>query len=262
MQVDHTGEASDVHRSPAVERAMLLLGELERQPGGLSLDELARNTSISRSSVYRILNSLEAHGAVRSVRGGAYVLGSLILKLASSTLTSKMDFDLPRVAQPYLEAASYATGETAKVSIHDLGATLVVAGAPGHSSNALHTVVGRYLPLHAGAASKVLLAHLGEAEIGQVLRSRLARFTPLTLCDAASLRAELARVREQGWAYDGGEYGITVQSYGAPVIADGGRVVAAVSIPFIARRDEAHRSLLFAQTVATAEAIGADLRRS
>src|SRR5690606_17711816 len=152
---------------------------LERRPDGMSLDELVRQTAISRSSVYRILNSLEAHGAVRSVRGGVYVLGGLILKLASSTLTTKMDFDLPRIAQPHLDAAAFATGETAKVSIHDLGATLVVAGAPGFSGHALHTVIGRYLPLHAGAASKVLLAHLPEGEIRRLLRSRLPRFTPL-----------------------------------------------------------------------------------
>lgn len=262
MQAENVAGLSEANRNPAVERAMILLGELERRPDGMSLDELVRQTAISRSSVYRILNSLEAHGAVRSVRGGIYVLGGLILKLASSTLTTKMDFDLPRIAQPHLDAAAFATGETAKVSIHDLGATLVVAGAPGSSGQALHTVVGRYLPLHAGAASKVLLAHLPDAEIRRFLRTRLPRFTPQTLCDEAALLSELRRITEQGWSYDGGEYGINVHSYGAPIVVDDGRVVGAVSIPFVARKDEAHYKRIFDQTLATAHAIGDELKRA
>lgn len=262
MQAEAIAGLSAANRNPAVERAMILLGELARRPDGMSLDELVRQTAISRSSVYRILNSLEAHGAVRSGRGGVYVLGGLILKLASSTLTTKMDFDLPRIAQPHLEAAAFATGETAKVSIHDLGATLVVAGAPGVSGHALHSVVGRYLPLHAGAASKVLLAHLPQAEIRRLLHTRLPRFTRLTFCDEAPLLAELEQIRAQGWSYDGGEYGLDVHSYGAPITAEGGRVVGAVSIPFVARDDAAHYRRLFEQTLATALAIGDELRRS
>ena len=124
------GRAEDAHRNPAVDRSMALLDELERNPHGISLDELAARTSVSRSSAYRILNSLEAHRMIRSLKGGAYVLGSRILQLASSTASMAMaDFDLPRIVQPHIERAAEATGETAKISIFDRGAVLVIAGA-------------------------------------------------------------------------------------------------------------------------------------
>ena len=66
------------------------------------------------------------------------------------------------------------------------------------------------------------------------LKASLPRFTPKTLVDRASLSAELAKVRRQGWAHDKGEYMLSVQAFAAPVADSSGRVVAALSTPFLA----------------------------
>lgn len=253
--------AEDAHRNPAVERSMALLDELERNPNGISLDELVLRTSVSRSSAYRILNSLEAHRMVRSLKGGSYVLGSRILQLASSTSALAMkDFDLPRIVQPYLERAAERTGETAKISIFDRGSVLVIAGAASTAEHSLHTVVGRYLPLHAGAAGKVLLAYLPGEERSRFLHTNMKRFTELTMTTEAELLPELDLIKEQGWASDMGEYSINVNSYGAPIFASDGKMVAAISIPFGAGRDRAHHERIKQTAIRTVAAIGEELR--
>lgn len=251
----------EANRNPAIERAMALLDELERSPNGASLDELSSRTKVSRSSAYRILNSLEAHRMIRSLRGGSYVLGSRVLQLASGTAAATVDFDLPHIVQPHIENAVRETGESAKVSIYDRGAVLVIAGASATTGHALHTVVGRYLSLHAGAAGKVLLTHLPEEEINRFLRTRLRKFTELTLTDEAELRPELEKVKAQGWAYDAGEYNININSYGAPVFARDGKMVAAISIPFGAGRDQVHHERVKMTVLQIAEEIGIELVR-
>lgn len=256
------GRAEDAHRNPAVERSMALLDELERNPQGVSLDELVLRTSVSRSSAYRILNSLEAHRMIRSLKGGSYVLGSRILQLASGTASVAMsDYDLPRIVQPHLERAAEKTGETVKISIFDRGAVLVIAGAAAMTEHSLHTIVGRYLPLHAGAASKVLLAYLPKEERARFLHTNLKRFTKLTMTSEAELLPELDLIKEQGWSSDMGEYSINVNSYGAPVFASDGEMVAAISIPFGAGRDQEHHERVRKTAIRTVADIGDELVR-
>lgn len=252
-------EPKPINGNPAIGRAMELLGELERSPNGLSLDELTRRTSISRSSVYRILKSFEAHGVVRALLGGTYVLGSRILQLAASISSAAMDHDLPRLSQSHLEHAARETGETTKVSIHDRGAVLVVLGAPGSSDHALHTVTGRYQPLHAGAGSKILMSHLAEEEFLRLTTSKLKRFTGLTLVTEADLRAERERILVENWSFDPGEYSPNINAYGAPIFEPGGTLVGAVSIPFGSPRSQAHHDLVRDVAIATAQAISEDI---
>lgn len=249
------------NRNPAVDRAMVLLGELERNPAGISLNELTRRTNVSRSSAYRILNSLEKHGMVRVLRGGAYILGSRILELATHTAVGTRDFDLARIVQPHVDRAATKTGETAKVSVYDRGDVVVISGAPGTTPHALHTVVGRSLPLHAGAASKILLAHLPKSEIKRFLSFELRKITKLTLTSEAELMPELEKIKAQGWSYDPGEFSINVSSYGAPIYDKDGQLVAAISIPFGAGRDAAFHDHVRKTAIATVKAISADLKR-
>lgn len=253
--------AEEAHRNPAVERSMALLDEIERSPNGVSLDELVLRTSVSRSSAYRILNSLETHRMIRSLRGGSYILGSRILQLASHTAVASRDFDLPRIVQPYLERAAEKVGETVKISIFDRGAVLVIAGAAATTEHSLRVVVGGYLPLHAGAASKVLLAYLPQDKRERILHANLKRFTRHTLTTEAELLPELDLIKMQGWSSDMGEYSINVNSYGAPIFTRDGDVVAAISIPFGAGRDQVHHDRVRDTAISTVAAIRDELVR-
>jgi DNA-binding IclR family transcriptional regulator len=90
--------------------------------------------------------------------------------------------------------------------------------------------VGRTLPLHAGAAAKILLAHLPEAGQREVLASKLVRFTPFTVTDRKQLRRELGRIRTHGYAYTSQEVDPGSHAVAAPVSDFSGQVVAALGI--------------------------------
>lgn len=247
------------NKSPGVERAMEILGAIERDPSGLSLDELSDITGVTRSTTYRILNALKAYGMVRGLKGGSYVIGSRVLQMAASVGDFLMDYDYPRIARQHLESAAHQTGETVKISIHDRGTVLVVAGASGHSDQALATVVGRYQPLHAGAASKILLSTYPDDQIDHLFRIGLVRYTDLTLTSKEEMMRELAAIRQQKWSFDPGEYADTINAYGAPITAPSGETVAALSIPFVAGHDRPYHDEIRQAACKTAHDISAAL---
>jgi DNA-binding IclR family transcriptional regulator len=214
---------------------------------------------VPRTTVYRVLNTLADHDVVRRTGEGAWRLGPRLLALAARVLPDPHGYDLAALARPHLERLAEATGLTAKLSVLDGDAALVVATAPGTREFALTVVPGQRLPLHAGAASKVLLAGLAGPATEGLLAGGLAAYTDRTLTDRRRLVRELAQVRRQGWAEDRGEYLTSVHALAAPVLDRAGRLVAAVSVPFLAGAAPDRVERLRAAVIATAGALAADL---
>jgi DNA-binding IclR family transcriptional regulator len=109
-----------------------------------------------------------------------------------------------------------------------------LAAAQGGREYALSVAPGQHLPIHAGAAGKLLLAHLPTDEQAAWMAQPLVALTPKSITDPKRLRSELARIRRQGWSQDKGESAPVIQAFAAPVTDRTGRVVAAISVPFLA----------------------------
>jgi DNA-binding IclR family transcriptional regulator len=77
---------------------------------------------------------------------------------------------------------------------------------------------------------KALLAFQRAEVIEQVIAIGLKAYTPTTLCTAKALRAELALVRERGYAIDNEEHQIWVRCVAAPIRNASGHVFASISV--------------------------------
>jgi DNA-binding IclR family transcriptional regulator len=239
---------------PILERTIDLLAALERSEEGESIRALTTRLSLPRSTVYRILNTLEAHDFVRRDGGGTYRLGTRLLALARRVASPGGSYDLPALAAPFMQRLVEATGEPCKISVADGDMALVVAAMLGTHEYSPAPVVGTRYPLHAGAASKVIMAHLPEADLERLLAAPLTRYTPHTVTDPAALRTQLRQIRRQGFARDSGEHNASVHAVAAAILEPSGRFAGALSIPFLAGRDEAtHRRLRDAVVAAAAE---------
>jgi DNA-binding IclR family transcriptional regulator len=254
--------ASPRHRIPAIDRMMEVLGQLERHESGASIRALAERLGLPRTTVYRILNTLQLHDMVRRLASGDYRLGPRLLALAARASAGIGGVDLPALARPHLDRLSAATGEACKVSVVDGDALVVCATAEGKREYALTVVPGQRLPLHAGAAGKVLLASLPAEDLARILAAPLVRLTPRTVADPKRLMRELARIRRQGWAEDKGEFSPSIRALAAPIPGRDGRVVAALSVPFLAGSSPAHVEKIRVGVIDTAGAIAADLPRA
>jgi DNA-binding IclR family transcriptional regulator len=233
------------HRIPAIDRAVDLLDVLANFSPA-SIKEICDRGKLARSTVYRTLNTLEAHNLVRREEGGGYVLGPRLLKLARSVPQGS---DIVSIGRPVLERLAASLGSAAKLSIVDGVEAVVVAVAENPGVYSITTQVGRRFPLHAGAASKLLLAYLPEDRRTAVLGRRLQRITPLTITDPVQLSAALELIRERGFAEDRGEYVEGVRAFAAPVMSRFCECVAAISVPFVDTPDSGRADGIMAAVV-------------
>lgn len=248
------------HTIPAIDRMMELLAALERGTDGLSISDLTARLDLPRTSIYRILNTLQRHDMVRRNEAGSYLLGRRLLTLAAHVASQASEIDIPAASQPHLERLAAELGEGVKLSVLDGEGVLVLAAAQGRREYALTVAPGQRMPIHAGAASKLLLAHLEAADLDRWLARPLVAFTPRTLTDPRRLKAELARIRRLGWAQDKGENAPSIQAFAAPVHGPGGAVVAALSIPFLAGTEPARMEAIRLAAIEAAAAISRSLQ--
>jgi len=242
---------------PVLERAMDLLTLLEKSERGETIRELTRDLELPRSTVYRILNTFSAYDVVRRNGDGAFLLGTRLLALAARVAPVRTRYDLAALAMPFMQKLSEQTGEPSKLSVRDGDRALVVAAVLGSHEYSPTPAAGTNYPLHAGAASKLILAHMPADEIDRLLSAPLKRYTPRTIVEPAKLRADLGRIRRQGYARDQGEHGASVHAIAAPVFEPDGRFVGALSIPFLADRDAPTRDRLRDAIVRMAAVISA-----
>jgi DNA-binding IclR family transcriptional regulator len=238
--------AERAHIVPALDRMMDLLALLEREPAGQGLRELAARSGIARTTAYRLLNTLEAHRLVSREPDGTYRLGSRLVSLAAAVPQADAWRRLAAQAAPLLQALAAETAETARLSVLDGDAALCIAAGQGHGPSALAAIVGGRYPLHAGAASKILLAALDAPSRRRAAGAVLPRFTPHTVTDWAVLSRELARVRAQGWARDAEEYRLGIRAVGIRLPMPPAGPHAAVSLAFVGGAAEEREPALVA----------------
>jgi len=148
-------------------------------------------------------------------------------------------------ALPYLYFLSDQVGETVYLGERrdDEVATLLHVFSPS-SREQMHWY--DRLPLHCSSSGKVLLAHAEESDVAAVLEQGLPRYTEHTITDPVALRAELTRVRQQGYAVDFEEYQLGANAVAVPVLNAGDTVVAALVVlgpAYTLTRDKAMASL-------------------
>jgi DNA-binding IclR family transcriptional regulator len=205
----------------AVQRAIAILNELAAARTELGTNEIARRTGINVSTISRILATLAGGGLVDHVAStGRYRIGVGIVRLASA-----VDPDIRSLARPHLAELSMRLGETATLSVpgeHE-ASTLDFVQSP-------HTVrsvaeVGRTSAAHATAVGKVLLAHGGTLPSGH-----LKAYTERTIVDRAVLKADLAAIRDKGWARATGEREADLNAVAVPVLGRDGKLAAILGV--------------------------------
>jgi IclR family KDG regulon transcriptional repressor len=223
-----TSAASGEGLSSVRNAARLLKVFLSREES-IGVSELARRLGLAKSSVHRLLSTLAAEGLIeQNLATGGYRLGIVVFELGEAV---RVHLDLHAAAGPVLASLREQTGESSQVGVLDGAHVVYVDRLESSQSLRLFTETGRRVPLHCTSSGKVLLAHLPEASLHELLgRLELTPLTPRTITQAPALLAELAAVRRRGWAEAVDERELGVASVAAPVRDADGRVVAAVSI--------------------------------
>ena len=220
----------------SVQKALRLLQAFSMEKPEQSLVELAARTGLSVSTAHRLLATLEAEGFVtRAVGNAHYRLSIKVFELGSIVLHG---MELNVVGMPVLARLSIETEDTTYLTVLSDDQVLCIARIEGVKHlRSQFLAVGRYLPPHAGAASKVLLAYLPPERARSVLTQHpLPAYTENTITDPDDIIDMLRLVRDQGYASSVEEITRGITAIAAPIMDQTGRVVAAVSLSGAASR--------------------------
>ncbi len=210
----------------SVDRAAALLKAVADARRPPTVVELAEACSLNRSTTWRLLATLDAHGLIeRDPVSQRYSLGYAFLRIAAGA-----DVDpLVRRARPVLERLARETGEATNLAVAKRF-NLVYVDQVDPPQIMAPNWFGRSVPLHATSTGKAYLAFLTADDRMFALPERLERYTATTITDRKSLAAELEEVRRNGFAVCVGELEESLFGASAPVLSEQGRPVAVVSV--------------------------------
>ena len=223
------GRASSAGGTVAVlAKAMALLDHIAAE-GEVTPARLAELTGEPRSTVYRLLSSLQDLDLVEpGRRRGTYLLGLKLFRLGSSVVTR---FDERQATLPVMEALHEELGETTFLCVRRGDEAVCIERIDGARVNLLVLGLGGSLPLHAGAAARALLAFEPPAEWDRYLdRHDLEALTPKTPVTREAVIEELRATRERGYSVSAEDVTPGVGAVGAPIFDHRGRVRAALSV--------------------------------
>ncbi|PAM98535.1 IclR family transcriptional regulator [Streptomyces sp. Alain-F2R5] len=253
----------DAARAPhfvrSFERGLAVIRAFDADHPALTLSEVARAAELTRAAARRFLLTLADLGYVHT-DGRLFRLTPRVLELGYSYLAG---FTLPQIAEPYLEQLVAQVRESSSLCVLDGDDVVYVARVPTSRIMTASITVGTRFLAHLTSVGRVILADLPDAEIEtRLARADLRPHTARTLASADALRAELRRVRRQGYALVDQELEDGLRSVAAPVRDRDGAVVAGVNIAVHAGRNsvESVRRDLLPHLLATVARIDADLR--
>ena len=243
----------------SLDRGLAVIRSFTAERPQLTLSQVAQETGMTRAAARRFLHTLVELGYVRS-DGRLFALRPKILELGYAYLSG---LSLPEIALPHMEQLVEQVHESSSMSVLDGDEVVYVARVPTKRIMAVAISVGTRFPAYATSMGRVLLAwRPAEWLDGYLAATGLRPLTSYTITDAAALRAQLAAVREHGWALVDQELEEGLRSVAAPIRDQTGQVVAAVNVATIAsrhRREEVEREIV-PPLLATARQIEQDLQ--
>ena len=208
-------------------KAATLLERLA-EAGELSAGQLAEQIGEPKSSVHRLLASLAALGFVeRGTARGTFRLGLKLLELGSSVLGR---FDERKAAQPALHRLQDATGQTVYLCVRDGLRAVSIDRIDGRWVRSMVLQVGGSLPLHIGAAPRVLLAYAGPEVWDEYLAQApdLRALVSGVAFEPSEFVARLQRIRDRGYEFSESETAVGMAGVGAPVFDFTGGIRASI----------------------------------
>ncbi len=233
-------------------RAFAILTAVADQPAGVSA--LATQLDLPKSTVARLLSSLEALGAVERVDGRRWAVGAGVEALVGP---APLERSLAALARPELVRLVESLGEDAGVGVPDGHEIHYVVQVECDHPVQIRDWTGTRAPLHAVPSGLVLLADWPEEAVAAYSAEGLAALTPQTVVDPEQLRARLEDVGRSGYAWGLEEYADGINSVAAPVRDARGNAVAALHVHGPAYRFPVRGSegRTMAEVVSAAEAV-------
>ena len=224
-------ETAQKYIVPGLQRGLEILRVFSRDRTEIGAPEIAKKLGIPRSTVFRLIQTLEYMGFLEKVKNSSdFRLGVGVLSLGFEFLAS---LEVTELARPVLEQLRDDTGYSAHLVIRNGWDVVFVVKAAAKTTFASSVNIGTRLPAHGTILGRMLLADLSEAELKQVYPTgKLSKFsdqTPTTLVDLTQV---LDEDRARGYAISEAYFENGIGSVAVPVRDGTTRVVATINVTY------------------------------
>ena len=243
----------------SVIQAFRILQEVaETQPVGVS--ELSRSTDIPKSTVHRVLKTLEQVGWVvqrSEIDGSKWILSAAPVILAQRVA---QDTNLRDAARPVMERLRDECSEAVHLAVPQSGEVVVIDQVESTQPVRITWPVGQHSPVHASANGKAIVAFSRGEQLQSLYPRTFEVFTPTTISSAEEFEKDLARVRSRGYAIVRGELREDICSFAAPILDGRNQPVASLSAFMPAYRAPEDEDLMGSMVKAAAAEIAKSMR--
>lgn len=228
-RASRTHVTRDASRIAVLDRAVELLAGLAQLQRPATLNEAAQLAGLSKATAFRILSTLAEHGLVeQDGQDASYHLGISTLKIATAVLDG---IEVDAAAKPVMRAISELLNETIVLSVRDGDFRVNIDAVECTNAIGSSRRVGEPRPLHAGAASRVLLAAMSDAEIeGYVKRHRIGVKGSGGPAYLHQLWKDIRKARRTGLASMPAEQSPESHAIATPIMGVEGRAIAVLYV--------------------------------
>jgi IclR family transcriptional regulator, KDG regulon repressor len=199
----------------AVERALDVLACFSSQSPALSMTQISERLEINKSTIHRLLATLEARRFVeRDPVSGIYRPGPRLVQMASISLENNA---LRRLAAPFLHELRDRYRENANLAVLDAVEVVYLDTNESPQRVKLAAALGERLPAFSTASGKAILAFYPEETVRQLLATGMPRWTSGTLVTPEAFLENLHQIRERGFAISEQEFEDGINAIAAPI---------------------------------------------
>lgn len=218
----------------SVQRCLAVLFAFSRAEPALSLTQLAERAHLDPTTTLRYARRLSESRLLQRRSDGTYVLGYALLELAQICVS---ELDVRDLARPVMRRIRDQVNETVLLSVRSGSHRVCIEQVEGFREFRRTGGVGQAIPMHMGAPSKVLLAHLSQSEIDAyvelVAKGGVSGASPIEL---SVLLKDLELIRDTGFLETIDERGIGGAGLAAPIFDHTGSAVAALNVAALVSR--------------------------
>jgi IclR family KDG regulon transcriptional repressor len=220
----------DVNMSPirSIDRAVDILQAFSIQQPSLTIEQISNKAKIPKSTVYRILCTLEGRGLVQfDEKTLRYTPGLRLMEfgfLVSSVL------DVRTEAEDILIDLQAKTNQTILMAVKEGDELLYIYKKEKDEGLKFSSYVGQRRPFIYGVLGPALLAFLPDKEKERILNIPIAQHTPYTITDKGVIRQRLQQIEKDGFYIESNETNIGVTGIGAPILGLNGEGIAAIGV--------------------------------
>lgn len=209
----------------SIDRAFVVLGALAVAPAGIT--ELAGRVELPKSTVARLISTLEHLGAVVRTGDGRFRIGHALVELAGAADASA---SMSSAVIPHLTNLVNVVGESAGFSVPTGYLVHYLAQVESAAAIQVRDYTGLQVPMHIGPSGLCMMSYWPTDDVERYLSRKLEAFTPHSVIEPKRIKKRLAQIRSDGhcWVYE--EFAEGINSVASAVLNQSGKVMGAIHV--------------------------------